>query len=210
MEWIYLAAVGGAFAVVCAAAVYTQRRNYVQLVAQMRALAERFDLEMTVPEATMGGLYRRNPILFGKYRGRELSIAPKGYGLDNTRQTDIAIRVATRAPTSLRFTVAQQRALDKLGQVGRLKYTPTGDQEFDRAFSLRSNQPELVARFFDRDRRRTFQKEWLRGTGFLELHDSKLEYLEFGLPYEEDKRLHLEQMIELCSDLAEELDVFRS
>ncbi|MEM8550371.1 MAG: hypothetical protein AAGF10_06235, partial [Verrucomicrobiota bacterium] len=184
MEWIYLAAVGGAFAVVCAAAVYTQRRNYVQLVAQMRALAERFDLEMTVPEATMGGLYRRNPILFGKYRGRELSIAPKGYGLDNTRQTDIAIRVATRAPTSLRFTVAQQRALDKLGQVGRLKYTPTGDQEFDRAFSLRSNQPELVARFFDRDRRRTFQKEWLRGTGFLELHDSKLEYLEFGLPYE--------------------------
>ncbi len=210
MEWILLAVVGGAFIIVCIAAVMTHLRNFRKLEAQMAALGEKFELELTVPPATMLGLYRRNPTLYGRYRGRELAIFPKGYGLDNTRQTDMAIRVATRAPAKLRFTVVKQKALSKLGQVGRLKYTPTGDTEFDRLFSIRSNNPEGVATFFGREWQRTFENEWTQGNGFLELKDGTLTYLEFGLAYDEKKRRVLEHMVERCCDLAEELDLARA
>ena len=209
MHWILLAAVGGAFIIVCIAAVVTHLRNFRKLETQMRILGEKFGLELTVPEATMLGMYRRNPTLYGRYRGREMSIYPKGYGLDNTRQTDMAIRVATRAATSARFTLAKQKALAKLGQVGRLKYSPTGDADFDRLFSIRSNNPEAIAELFGRERRRTFEKEWAEGNGFLELKDGTLTYLEFGLAYDEQKRLIIEHMAERCCDLAEELDIYR-
>lgn len=210
MEWILLAVVGTVFIIAIIVAIIVQHRSVSRLEAQMRILSERFDLELTVPPATMGGLYRRNPTLYGRYRGREMSIFPKGYGLDNTRQTDIAIRIATRAPAELKFTLARQKALDKLGQVGRLKYTPTGDSDFDRDFSLRSNNPGVIASFFGKERRRVFEQEWNRGNGFLELKDGKLTYLEFGLPYDDEKRLHIEHMAEQCCDLAEELDIFRA
>ncbi|MBC2595552.1 hypothetical protein H5P28_14895 [Ruficoccus amylovorans] len=209
MEWILLAVVGGAFVIVCVAAVMTHLRNFRKMEVQMRQLGETLGLELTVPPASMLGLYRRNPTLYGRFRGREISIFPKGYGLDNTRQTDIAIRVATRAPSKLRFTVARQKALAKLGQVGRLKYTPTGDPDFDREFSIRSNDPEKVASFFGRERQRVFETEWVEGNGFLELSDGTLTYLEFGLPYDESKRLVLEHMAVRCCDLAEELDLLR-
>jgi len=207
MEWILLAVVGGLFLAMCVAAVVTQLRNFRKLEAQMAVLAQRFDIELTVPEASMLGLYRRNPTLYGRYRGRELAIYPKGYGLDNTRQTDIAIRITTRAPKSLKFTLAGQKGLDKLGQVARLKYTPTEDPEFDKAFSLRSNQPETVAAFFDRDRRKVIEKEWGDVPGFLEVSEGCLLYLEFGLPYTDEKRLRIEHITELLCDMAEELDM---
>ncbi|MGE9294161.1 MAG: hypothetical protein ACQKBW_11150 [Puniceicoccales bacterium] len=209
MQWILLAVVGGTFIIVCIAAVVTHLRNFHKLEAQMRVLSEKLGLELTVPEASMFGIYRRNPTLYGRYRGREMSIAPKGYGLDNTRQTDIAIRVATRAPESLSFTLVRQKVLSKLGQIGRLKYTPTGDSEFDRLYSIRSNAPESTAEFFNRERRRSVEKEWGRGNGFLELHKGTLIYLEFGLPYTDEKRALVEHMTECCCDLAEELDIVR-
>ena len=210
MQWILLAVVVGAFVIVCVAAVITHLRNFRKLEAQMRVLGEKFGLELTVPEATVLGLYRRNPTLYGRYRGREISIAPKGYGLDNTRQTDMAIKVATRAPSGLRFTMAKQKALAKLGQVGRLKYTPTGDTEFDRLFSIRSSDPEALTAFFGRERQRVFEKDWAAGNGFLELKGSALTYLEFGLPYDDQKRVVIEHMTERVCDLAEELDIFRA
>ncbi len=207
MEWILLAVVGGAFLAVCIAAITTQLKNFRKLETQMSALAEHFGIELTVPAASMMGLYRRNPTLYGRYRGRELAIYPKGYGMDNTRQTDIAISIATRAPKEIKFTLARQHALDKLGQVARLKYTPSEDPEFDKAFSLRSNQPEAIAAFFNRDRRKLLEKEWGESKGFLELSAGVMLYLEFGLPYDEAKRLHLQHMTDLLCDLAEEVDM---
>jgi len=116
--WLLLAGMAALLGVTATAAVMFTLRQHARLVAQFRQLGEKFGLEITIPEATIGGLYRRSPTLYGRYRGHEMSIFPKGYGLDNTRQTDIAVCITTRAAADFEFTLAPRNFTGKLGQIG--------------------------------------------------------------------------------------------
>lgn len=192
--------VGGAIA-----AITFNLRQHGKLVAQFRRMGEKYELELTVPEATMGGLYRRSPTLYGRYRGHELSIFPKGYGLDNTRQTDTAVRVSTRVDQKLHLTLAKRNISGKLGQIGRLKEVKTGDAAFDEAFSLRSNDPEQAVEIFDEKRRAALQREWPHSDSFFTLQDGIITHLRFGLPYEDDARQEIEAMVDFCVALSDEI-----
>ncbi len=187
-----------------AAIVYNLKLN-AKLVHQFRLLSEKFELELTIPEATMGGIYRRSPTLYGRCRGHEMSIFPKGYGLDNTRQTDVAVRITTRANAKLHLTLAKRNLAGKLGQVGRLKEVRTGDASFDDVFSLKCNDAEAAKQLFDETWRAKVAAEWPKEDSFLTLQDSILTHLKMGLPYDDAARQEIEAMTEFCLDLSDYL-----
>lgn len=188
-----------------AVAVSYNLRVAGEIIGQFRALGEEFGLELTIPPRSMAGLYQRNPTLYGTRDGREMSIYPRGYGMDNTRQTDTAIRMITKAPKSLNLSLARKSLSGKLGQMGRLKEVTTGDDAFDRHFTLRSSHPGIAA-VFDESFRRRLLEDWQANSGFLSLHDRALTYEEMGLPRNEQQRWHLEKMAHLCLELAQSLD----
>lgn len=200
--WIPLATMLGLLLAVSVAAVAFNLNHHRRLVGQFERLAEHFGLELTIPPATLRGLYRRNPTLYGRCRGRELSIYPKGYGLDNTRQTDIAVRVATDAPKSLSLNLSRRNFTGKIGQIGRLKETPVGDEAFDGEFSLRAKDPQAARAWLNSVRRERVAALWPQGEAFLQLDDSLLTCTKFGLPYRDDDRLALETLVDLCLELA--------
>ncbi|WOO43341.1 hypothetical protein [Rubellicoccus peritrichatus] len=179
-----------------------------KVIEQFKKLGNHYGLEITIPKRTMGGLYQRNPTLYGDYEGREMSIYPRGYGMDNTRQTDIAIRLMTKAPKDFAFTFAKRNALAKLGQTARLKPCETGDADFDNAFSLRSNNPGAAKALFGEELRKRIVCEWSAESGFLSLRDRTLAYEELGLPREDNERAHVEVIADLCLEIASEVDAF--
>jgi len=203
--WGLLGGLIGLLALAVVAAIIFNLKQHAKLVAQFRRLAEKFDLEITLPEATMGGLYRRNPTLYGRWRGHEMSIYPKGYGLDNTRQTDTAVRVSTRANPAFEFTLAPRNFTGKLGQIGRLKESPTGDRAFDERFSLRSRDPAAAKALFTEPLRERVAQAWPTVDAFLSLHDGYLTFLRFGLPTDDAAREQLEVMADFLADLSDEL-----
>ncbi|GHB92337.1 hypothetical protein [Cerasicoccus arenae] len=178
-------------------------RQHSKLVEQFRRLGEKFDLELTIPKATLGGLYRRNPTLYGRYLGHEMSIYPKGYGLDNTRQTDTAVRITTMADSKLHLTIARRNLTGKMGQIGRLKECKTGDTSFDEVFSLRSNDPAQAVKVFNDQWRAKLSAEWPKLDSFLTLQDGIITHLRSGLPYEDESREDIERMVTFCAALSE-------
>lgn len=190
------------------AAILYNMRLSKQVIRQFETLGERFGLEITVPQASLGGLYQRNPTLYGKHADREMSIYPRGYGMDNTRQTDVALRIETRAPKEFALTFAKRNAIAKLGQMRRLEVCETGDAAFDKAFSLRSNNPGAASALFGAEMRERICGVWKADSGFLSLHDRILAYEEMGLPRSEAQSNHLEEVAKLCLELADALDAF--
>ncbi|MGE9296743.1 MAG: hypothetical protein ACQKBV_10680 [Puniceicoccales bacterium] len=205
MMWAVLAGMVGLLIAAAIASIAFNLRQHGKLVAQFRKLAEKFDLELTIPEATMGGLYRRSPTLYGRSNGHEMSIFAKGYGLDNTRQTDTAVRVSTRANPAFQFTLAPRNFSGKLGQLGRLKETPTGDRAFDEKYSLRSSDPDAAKALFNEACRARIAQTWPPVEAFLSLHDGILMFLRFGLPYDDTAREQVAQMAEFAVVLSEDL-----
>ncbi|MEO0795613.1 MAG: hypothetical protein AAFX93_10640 [Verrucomicrobiota bacterium] len=203
--WLVLAGMLTLLAIAAAAALRYNLGQHGKLVEQFRILADKFDLELTIPEATMYGLYRRNPTLYGRFKGHEISIFPKGYGLDNTRQTDIAIRVSTKAKPDFQFTLAQRNLTGRLGQLGRLKEAQTGDQRFEAKYSLRSNSPDEAVALINDQWRSRVEGEWIGIEGFLSLHDGVITFLQVGLPYQSQAREQVERMVEFCVALSDEL-----
>ena len=137
-----------------------------------------------------------------------MSIYPRGYGMDNTRQTDTAMRVMTVAPKDFSFTFAKKGALAKLGQMGRLKTCETGDLEFDKLFSLRSSNPGAAKALFGEDLRKRLISAWSAESGFLSLRDRALAYEQMGLPTSDEIRSQLEAMFDLCLEIADEVNGF--
>lgn len=190
------------------AAIIFNLRLSQKVIDQFKELGGRYNLEITIPKRSMGGLYQRNPTLYGKYKGREMSIYPRGYGMDNTRQTDIAVRLITKAPKDFSITFAKRNALAKLGQIARLKACETGDEEFDKVFSLRSNNPGAAKALFADDLKKQLFASWSAESGFLVLRDRTLTYEELGLPRTDEDRKHIEVIAELCLEIADEVDAF--
>lgn len=206
--WVAVLAIS-ALVIVAIAAIYYNLGLHKKLVAQFKKLGENLDLELTEYPPSFAGLMQRPPSLYGHFRNRELSIYAHGYGLDNTRQTDTAIRMQTKAPQDFQISFARRGTMSKIGQVGRLKQCKTGDSAFDETFSLRSNNPQSAKHFFGEELRALITEAWSSESGFLTLGKQKLTYVEFGLPHEDSKREHLEKVTALCCEIAEALDIFK-
>lgn len=205
--WILLGVMLVLVTVTAIVAIIYNLNFAAKVTEQFRALAETFGLELTLPPRTMAGLYQRMPSIYGEHNGREMSIYPRGFGLDNTRQTDTAVRMLTHAPESLHLSLARKSIAGKLGQMGRLKEIPTGDEKFDAEFTLRGNNPGAAA-ILDRETRQNILMDWHTGTGFLTLREQTLTYEQMGLPRTEKERRQIEIMARLCLELAGNIDAW--
>lgn len=179
-----------------------------KITTQHRLLAERFGLEFEQAPATIGGFVRPDPSVYGQYRGREISFSAPGKGIKNTRQIESLLKVeikdktlsAQAVPTGLLGSLRQRDS----GGLARWK---SGDEAFDKAVDMRTNQSGTLADVLTEESR-----AWLAGT----LKDSKatlfiggglIAYAKIGLIADEATRLKFEAVVEFLCDLAEAVEV---
>lgn len=178
--YLLLAIVGGAFAILCGYAVRYSlqlRKHVEEAYAQ---LAKHTDMQVVAPEPRLGGLLRKHPALHGSYQGRDCAVHCVGYGLDNTRQTDTAIRLESRLPKKLDLTLSMRNTSGQLAQAVRGKPIQTGNDTLDEQYLIKSRKPE----HFDTPKHQTLIRllaECLEANALIELKDGVLVYTRPGL-----------------------------
>jgi len=193
--------------IVAAVAINYNLRVVKSIESQYRKLGEELGLEYEQPPPMVGGLMPKMPMVSGDYVGRQIAIFCKGYGLDSTRQTDTAIRMAVNSPKGLKMTLSPRNMLGKVGQVARGKETKTGDAAFDAAYLLRSNQPEIAQAIFDEQTREQLQSATRRKSAFLSVDEGALMYVEFGLLRDDESRNALKETLSAMNIIAAKIDV---
>lgn len=209
MEYIAVGIILFLFLAIVIASIAYNLSLHRKLVAQYETLGQDHDLEITLPPASFAGFMKRPPMLHGHYQSRELSIFSYGYGMDNTRQTDTAIRMHVGTPGALKLSLTRSDSSGKFGQVGRLKPLKAGHSVFDNVFSVRSNNPGAVKALFKNNFCELILNKWPEGSGLLSIKDSTLMYIEPGLIHEDAKRERIEALIALSYEIAEHFDAFK-
>ena len=180
------------------------RHSSEKIARQYRQMAQHFQVELTEPKAQLGGFVRSEPFIHGRYRGREMSISVPGKGLQNTRQIETVLKLEVR-DKALQWQMAATGLLGGLRQrdSGNKVRWSSGDQAFDAAVDVRSNDDDRLRRIVDADRRATLSALLTACKGTLALRDGVLSFAEFGLIADDRKRQRFEQIGDLLCDLAE-------
>ena len=183
------------------------RRSAGQIRRQYDGLAERYGLELTAPDAAMGGFVRPEPFVHGRYRGREISISAPGKGLQNTRQTETVLKVAMSGG-GLRVQIAGSGLLGRMGQrdSGEKKRWLSGDAAFDGALDVRTNDGVRLAMLLAPEVRQALLG-LLEGSGAsLYAAGGGLALARPGLLADEAGRAFFEDAVEVLCNLAELLE----
>jgi len=197
------------FVVVLAIAVaalfwFMVRHSSEKIVRQYRKMAQQLKVDLTEPDAQLGGFIRSEPFVHGVYRRREMSISVPGKGLQNTRQIETILKVKVKEPS---FTW-QMTATGLLGgfrqrDSGSKTRWMSGDRVFDSVVDVRTNDDERFGRLFHVDRRAIIAK-MLKGTkATVAMRGGVLSFAEFGLIADDTKRERFLEITELLCDLAE-------
>jgi hypothetical protein len=170
-------------------------------------LAERLGLELTIPPAKLGGFMRPEPSIYGSYRSRELSISVPGKGLQNTRQVETVLKIGMLNKT-LRAQMTAAGALSRLSQrdSGGQARWKSGDEAFDRAVDLRTDQAAIWQSLLDPERRTWLADTLKRSKATLYVGGGTLAYARLGLIGSEAIRREFEGVIEFLCDLAETVE----
>ncbi|WP_193215136.1 hypothetical protein [Luteolibacter marinus] len=178
-----------------------------KISGQYRLLAERFGLELDQPAARMGGFVRPDPSVYGRYRGREISFAALAKGIKDNRQIESVVKVELK-DKMLAAELRTTGLLGGLGQGGREGQDPwkSGDEAFDKAVKVRTNQPRTLAEVLTDERR-----AWLAGTlrhskATIYIGDGIIAYAKLGLIADEATRRKFEAVAEFLCDLAEAIE----
>jgi len=198
---ILVAGIAGLFRMLLQRAAERSRRQH-------RALAERFDLAMEDPPPRAFGFVWPEPAVHGRYRGREVSVAPTGKGLQNTRQIETAVKAEARAG-------GLEMQLTAAGVLGRMRQRDsrastrcsTGDDSFDEAVDLRASDVHAPPRIFeDADLRRRVRETLQTTRGTLYAGKDTLVFVRFGLIQADRERESIESIVELLCDLGERIE----
>lgn len=180
------------------------RQSSEKIVHQYRKMAQQLKLEMTEPDAQLGGFIRSEPFVHGMYRRREMSISVPGKGLQNTRQIETILKIKVDEASF----IWQMTATGLLGgfrqrDSGSKERWMSGDTVFDSVVDVRTNDDDRFGRIFHIDRR-THVARILKGSkGTMTLRDGVLSFAEFGLIADDSKRERFQEITELLCDLAE-------
>lgn len=178
-----------------------------KIAGQYTLLAESLELELNQPETKMGGFIRPEPSVYGNYRGREISISVPGKGLQNTRQVESVLKLEIKNNSlSAQLTAAGPlgglRQRDSGGQA-RWK---SGDEAFDRAVDVRTNQGEALDALLTNDRRAWLATTLKKSKATLYIGGGNLAYARLGLIGNEATRQDFETATEFLCDLAETVE----
>ncbi len=183
------------------------RKASVTIEGQYRRLAERLGLELNVPSAQMFGFVRPEPSVFGRWRGREISVAVPGKGLQNTRQIETVLKVELRnealtaqlAPTGMLGGLRQRDSL------GKLRWR-SGDDAFDAAVDIRTEPGHPLDGLLTPERREWLARQLQASKGTIYIGGGTMAYAEFGLIANDRRRERFEAMAGFFCDLADEVE----
>lgn len=180
------------------------RGSSAKIAAQYRILAEKFDLELTVPDAKMGGFVRPEPFVHGHYKGRELSVSAPGKGLQNTRQSETVLKLELR-DQQLQLQLTEAGFLSKMQQrdSGQKNRWMSGDAAFDAAFDVRTNDGVRLAMLLGEEGLREFQRVFQGSKAMLYVRNGVIAVSVLGLMADEKSRSFIEDAIRLLCDFAE-------
>ena len=183
------------------------RSSANRIAEQYRMLAEHFKLELNQPAAKMGGLLRPEPSVYGRYRGRELSISVPGKGLQNTRQVETVLKVGLRNPRlTAQLTasgpLANMRQRDSRG----MKRWTAGDETFDRAVDARTNDEAQLSKLLSDEHRTWLASSLKRSKATLYIGKEALAFAKLGLINGATTRQQFEAAAEFLCDLAESIE----
>jgi hypothetical protein len=183
------------------------RSASAKIRAQYVQLAERFGLELTEPEVKMAGFVRPEPFVHGHYKDREISISAPGKGLQNTRQSETAIKVSTVAK-DLQVQMAIKGMMIGLKQRDSQAKTRwnSGDAAFDAAVDVRTNQAERLTAILDLAMRTRILKLLKTSKGTLYVGKGMLSFFKLGLVSKEAERVQIELAADLLIELAESIE----
>ena len=178
-----------------------------KIAAQYRALAEHFKFELEQPSAKLAGLVRPEPSVYGRYRGRELSISCPGKGLQNTRQVETVLKVALNKG-GFRAQLAAAGPLGGLRQrdSGGLPRWESGYADFDAAVDVRTNAGERLQALLDSSHREWLATQLKKSKSTLYIGKEALAYSKLGLMANEDTRQDFEAAIQFICELAETIE----
>lgn len=180
------------------------RQSSEKIVRQYRKMAQQLKIDLTEPDAQLGGFIRSEPFVHGVYRRREMSISVPGKGLQNTRQIETILKVKVDEAS---FTW-QMTATGLLGALrqrdgGTKARWVSGDSLFDSVVDVRTNDEGRFGRIFHVDRRAIIAKILKGSKGTIALRGGVLSFAEFGLIADDASRERFLEITELLCDLAE-------
>lgn len=183
------------------------KKSSEKIAGQFQILAERFELDLEQPAPKMGGLLRPEPSVYGNHRGREISISVPGKGLQGTRQVETVLKVGVKNDS----IKAQLTAAGPLGGLrqrdsgGQARWK-SGDEAFDNAVDVRTNQGETLGSLLNDSRKAWLADNLKKSKATLYIGGGNLAYARLGLIADEATRQNFEGTTEFLCDLAEALE----
>jgi hypothetical protein len=195
--------------IIAVAAVYwlVLKSSAEKIATQYKLLAERFGLDFNQSAVKMKGFIRPEPSVYGSYRGREMSISVPGKGLQNTRQIESVLKLELKgSQLNAQLTAAGPlgglRQRDSGGQA-RWK---SGDERFDSAIDVRTDQAGALAALLTEKRRVWLSSTLKKSKATLYIGAGNIAYAKLGLIANEAARKDFEAASEFLCDLAETIE----
>ena len=195
--------------IIAVAAVYwlVLKSSAEKITTQYKLLAERFGLDFNQSAVKMKGFIRSEPSVYGSYRGREMSISVPGKGLQNTRQIESVLKLELKgSQLNAQLTAAGPlgglRQRDSGGQA-RWK---SGDERFDSAIDVRTDQAGALAALLTEKRRVWLSNTLKKSKATLYIGAGNIAYAKLGLIANEAARKDFEAASEFLCDLAETIE----
>jgi hypothetical protein len=183
----------------------------------MLQLGERFGLGVTggeplLPQVPFLKGLRKPVQLVGEYRGRLLKIYHYTVGSGKNSTTYATARIVGFAGNAITFEVRKEGVISKLGKVVGIQDVRVGDERFDKLFFLKASDPDFIAVTFLPEIRTEFYRVWeeLDAKGTIRLDGEELRYDETGKIHNDAGRLRFEAVVDLLTDLAKAVAVYRS
>lgn len=183
---------------------YILKTSAERIAAQYKLLSERFDLELTVPEAKMGGFVRAEPFVHGDYRGREMSISAPGKGLQNTRQSETVLKLSLK-DEALQLQITEAGLLGGMRQrdSGQKDRWMSGDRDFDGTLDVRTNDGVRLAMLLDIEVQRALLGLLKGSKATIYVRKGVMAVSVLGMVADDKTRTFFEQATEFLCDFAE-------
>ena len=183
------------------------RSSSKKIFDQYKKLAETFEIELNQPSSKLKGFIRPEPSVYGQYRGREISISVPGKGLQNTRQVESVLKLG-HANNSIRAQLTATGPLGALRQrdSGKQSRWKSGDEVFDSAVDVRTNQGDKLSVLFSAEQRAWLAETLNQSKATLYMGGGMLAYAKLGLISNESARKEFESVANFLCDLAESIE----
>jgi len=189
-------------------AIWAGRAQQKKALANLAALAGRLGLNVSGGQSTFGP----GPAAEGTQQGRQVRFWSYTTGSGKSRQHWVAAGVRPRADGGLNFELQPQGFGTKFMELFGVKEIQVGDQRFDDAWFVQTNQPEfLAAALVPEIREKLMQTVGPKARpGSYKLEAGVVRYAELGSFSDAALVARLESRLPLLHDLADVGEVFAS